>query len=99
MQSPLPPSKPRLFQSSEVSTTWVTDCIAVGRVGGVLILELAEQRFDLGANVQGSTSVDRHIVARLAMTLGSFRDMVGQAERLGVMAAPDTVTAEGNTLN
>jgi hypothetical protein len=41
-------SPPKVVEHHDLPTHWVTDCVAVGIVGGVVVITLADQRFALG---------------------------------------------------
>jgi hypothetical protein len=71
----------KVVEHHELPTRFVTDCVAVGIVGGVVVVTLADQRFALGAGP--SDEVQKHVVVRLAMTSASFNDMVSQARAAG----------------
>jgi hypothetical protein len=72
---------PKVVEHHDLPTHWVTDCVAVGIVGGVVVITLADQRFALGDG--RPEEVEKHVVARLAMTPASFNDMVGRARAAG----------------
>ena len=89
----------KLIEPAELQTVWVTDCVAVGLVGGILVISLAEQRFDLSDGEAASHQVERHVVARLAMTPGSFREMVARAARVETAAAQASAPPPTDALN
>lgn len=70
-----------MVEHHDLPTRWVTDCVAVGIVGGVVVITLADQRFALGDG--RADEVEKHVVARLAMTPASFNDMISRARAAG----------------